>query len=66
MLISFSSNKFQRDLSGGTGRGRGGGNTPRNSLVLYRCIESDYSSHALEVLILFFNLTESQESEEIS
>ena len=34
MLISFSSNKFQRDLSGGTGRGGGGGgggNTPRNS-----------------------------------
>ena len=29
MLISFSSNKFQRDLSGGTGRGLGG--TPRNS-----------------------------------
>ena len=25
MLISFSSNKFQRDLSGGTGRGVGGG-----------------------------------------
>ena len=24
MLISFSSNKFQRDLSGGTGRGGGG------------------------------------------
>ena len=32
MLISFSSNMFQRDLSGGTGRGvRGGGGTPRNS-----------------------------------
>ena len=29
----------------------------RHTLVLYRCIESDYSSHALEVLILFFNLT---------
>ena len=28
MLISFSSNKFQRDLSGGTGRG---GDTPKNS-----------------------------------
>ena len=25
MLISFSSNKFQRDLSGGTGREGGGG-----------------------------------------
>ena len=25
MLISFSSDKFQRDLSGGTGRGWGGG-----------------------------------------
>ena len=25
MLISFSSNMFQRDLSGGTGRGVGGG-----------------------------------------
>ena len=25
MLISFSSDKFQRDLSGGTGRGEGGG-----------------------------------------
>ena len=33
MLISFSSDKFQRDLSGGTGRGEGGGGrrTPRNS-----------------------------------
>ena len=31
MLISFSSNKFQRDLSGGTGRGEGGGRTPTNS-----------------------------------
>ena len=30
MLISFSSNKFQRDLSGCTGRG-GGGSTPRFS-----------------------------------
>ena len=30
MLISFSSNKFQRDLSGGTGR-EGGGDTTRNS-----------------------------------
>ena len=29
MLIYFSSNKFQRDLSGGTGPG--GGDTPRNS-----------------------------------
>ena len=29
----------------------------RHTLVLYRCIESDYSSHALEVLMLFFNLT---------
>ena len=33
MLISFSSNTFQRDLSGCTGRGagKGGGGTPRNS-----------------------------------
>ena len=31
MLISFSSNKFQRDLSGGTRAGVGGGGTPRNS-----------------------------------
>ena len=28
MLISFSSNTFQRDLSGCTGRGGGGGSTP--------------------------------------
>ena len=28
MLISFSSNKFQRDLSGCTGRERGGRSTP--------------------------------------
>ena len=27
MLISFSSNMFQRDLSGGTGRGVGGGHS---------------------------------------
>ena len=31
MLISFSSNTFQRDLSGCTGRGAGRGGTPRNS-----------------------------------
>ena len=32
MLISFSSNMFQRDLSGGTGRGvGGGGDKPGNS-----------------------------------
>ena len=31
MLISFSSDKFQRDLSGGTGWGEGVGRTPRNS-----------------------------------
>ena len=34
MLISFSSNMFQRDLSGGTGRGvGGGGDKPGNILV---------------------------------
>ena len=37
MLISFSSNKFQLDLSGGTGRGVGGGGTPRNSCLVGVC-----------------------------
>ena len=31
MFISFSTNKFQRHLSGGTWAGGGGGATPRNS-----------------------------------
>ena len=36
MLISFSSNKFQRDLSGGTGRGVGGG-VPLEILAWWGC-----------------------------